>query len=195
MVTFSGVQYFPANPRAEDIRILDIAHHLSRICRYTGAIIPEHYSVAEHSVHVSYMVPHEHALAGLLHDAPEAYLNDLSRPLKRSLPDYRRLEEKNWRAICEVFGMDVELPECVHEADVRVYLAERAAVMGPLPVGEEYAGNLTPAPVTILALAPNKAKRLFLNRYYELTSGFGYARLCGEPADGSPPTRDAAWCA
>lgn len=184
MCTFSGVMYWPSDPRVEDVRIVDIAHHLSRICRYTGAVKVEHYSVAEHSVLVSHMVPPEHALDGLLHDAPEAYCNDLSRPLKTSLPDYKKIEERNWRVIAEKFRLTPVLPECVHVADIRVYLTERAALMPP---HDEDVGLAVydPAPVTIRALAPNAAEKLFMERYYELTRWWPSVPR-GVPADGSP---------
>lgn len=73
MQTFSGALYWPMDPRPEDVNILDIAHSLSMQCRYTGHV-SKFYSVAEHSVHVSNIVPKELAMCGLLHDATEAYL-------------------------------------------------------------------------------------------------------------------------
>ena len=174
MCTFSGVQYFPANPRVEDVRIVDIAHHLARLCRFTGAIKPEHYSVAEHSVHVSHTVPPEHAFAGLMHDAPEAYMNDVNRPLKRSLPDYKRIEQLNWAVIAEKFGLPPELPPEVHEADVAVFFTEQALLLPPMPARDEHDAKAR-APVEILSLGPNAAERLFLTRFYEL-SGWPYLR-------------------
>src|SRR3990167_7917384 len=170
MCTFSGVQYFPANPRVEDVRIVDIAHHLARLCRFTGAIKTEHYSVAEHSVHVSHTVPPEHTFAGLMHDAPEAYMNDVNRPLKHSLPDYKRIEQLNWAVIAEKFGLPAELPPEVHDADAAVFLTEQALLLPPLPARGEYAAQAGAA-VEILSLAPNAAERLFLARFYELTRG------------------------
>lgn len=172
MCTFSGVQYFPGAPRVEDVRIVDIAHHLSRLCRFTGAIRPEHYSVAEHSVHVSYVVPEAHALAGLLHDSPEFAICDLNRPTKVQTPDYQRLEALNWAVIAEKFGLPLVLPPCVHEADMRVLMAEMAALMPPMPAKHDYE-HVVPAPVRILALGPNAAEKLFLDRFYELTRGLG----------------------
>ena len=168
MCTFSGVQYFPANPRVEDVRIADIAHALSMLCRYTGHT-RRFYSVAEHSVHVSHIVPASLRLAGLMHDAPEAYMNDINRPLKRSLPDYKAIEDRNWAVIAKKFSLPSVLPAEIHEADVRVYLTERAVLMPPLPVYEALGSGLSPAPVKILSLEPGAAKRLFLDRYYELT--------------------------
>lgn len=170
MCTASGVKYYPAAPRVEDVRIEDIAHHLSRLCRFTGAIIPEHYSVAEHSVLVSQVVPRKHALAGLLHDAPEAYLNDINRPAKRSLPDYKALEARNWAVISYKFGLPLDLPREVHEADVRVFLAEVAAIMPPMPDTHGFE-HVTPAAVTIWAHHPEAAKRRFMERFAELAGG------------------------
>ena len=172
MCTASGRQYFPANPRAEDIDVRDIAHHLSRINRYTGAILVEHYTVAEHSVHVSYACPRELAYVGLMHDWPEYVLNDLNRPTKHQCADYQRLEDLNWRVGAAKLGLPLQMPPEVKAADVAVYRAERrAGIMCPLPAHEPYFDG-DPAAVKILALAPNAARKLFLDRYYELTSGF-----------------------
>lgn len=178
MITFSGVQYYPTVPRAADVRIVDIAHHLSMLCRFTGAV-RKFYSVAEHSVHVSYCVPHEHALTGLLHDATESYVNDLSRPLKRSLPDYRAIEHLNWVAICEKFALPVAMPQCIHDADNAVLNAERDALMPPMSTAQlaEWPQCEWVAPVTIMALPPNGAEALFLQRYTELTRGRGAVAL------------------
>jgi hypothetical protein len=171
MCTFSGVQYYPAAPRMKDVRIVDIAHALSMLCRYTGHC-RQFYSVAEHSVHVSHTVPAPLALLGLMHDATEAYVNDLSSPLKRSLPDYKMIEAFNWVAIARRFGLPEQLPRDIHLADMAVLRAEQAALMPPLPA-DDGLSHIEPAPVTILALAPAAAEALFLERFYELTRAQG----------------------
>lgn len=80
---YNGGTIEPLNPDPDDINIVDIAHALSNLCRWTGHV-KKFCSVAEHCVHVSKMVPMEERLAALLHDASEAYLADLARPIKQA---------------------------------------------------------------------------------------------------------------
>ena len=164
--TFSGLKYWPADPRAEDVNLQDIAHALSMLCRYTGHV-DRFYSVAEHSWHVSYLVSKPNALAGLLHDATEAYTNDISRPLKRSLPEYQQLENLNWLAIAQAFGLPDELPVEVHEADRNMLSVEKSALLKPLPEWETDFG-WPRLPVKVFAWRPEVAERMFLQRFYEL---------------------------
>lgn len=92
LITFTGKRFYPLDPREEDIDIVDIAHSLSLLNRFNGHTeFP--YSVAQHSIKVSYLVDPQFALDGLLHDATETYVNDLPRPLKRNLQDYRAVED------------------------------------------------------------------------------------------------------
>lgn len=192
--TFSGVVYTPTSPRVQDVRIIDIAHHLSLLCRYTGAC-RQFYSVAEHSVLVSQCVPPEMALAGLLHDATEAYVNDLNRPLKHSwlLWGYRVVERRNWLVIAEKFGLPATLPREVHEADLAVLFAEQMEIMLPLPQYQGFRGE--PADVAIECWSPAIAEKMFMNRYYELTRGKPYAIQRGAPTDGSPAWTTLEGCA
>lgn len=168
--TFSGVKYYPAAPRPEEVRIVDIAHHLSMLCRYTGAC-KKFYSVAEHSCLVSEVGPPEYALERLLHDAPEFVLNDLNRPTKHTwwLWGYRRLEARNWRTIAQKFGLNERLQQSTKDADNAVLMAERKVLMLPLP-GKPWLKD-EPADVQIMCLPPDEAESLFLSRFYELTKG------------------------
>jgi hypothetical protein len=93
MQTFTGRQFFPMDPRPEEVDPTDIAHALSLLCRYNGHV-DRFYSVAEHCVHLSYVVPPEHALWALLHDATEAYVGDMISPLKIHMPGYRAAEDR-----------------------------------------------------------------------------------------------------
>jgi hypothetical protein len=105
ILTFSGRKFFPLDPRAEDVCIEDIAHHLAQVCRFTGACWVA-YTVAEHSVRVARLLPPRLSLYGLLHDAGEAYLADVARPVKDSFPAFRKAEEGIMRVVHEAFGME-----------------------------------------------------------------------------------------
>jgi hypothetical protein len=101
IMTYTGKHFTPFDPKIEAIDILDIAHALSNICRF-GGHCSEFYSVAEHSILVSVLCPPELKLAGLLHDAAEAYLGDIPTPLK-SLA-FRGAEIKLMEVIYRKYG-------------------------------------------------------------------------------------------
>ena len=167
--TFSGLQFWPLDPRPEELRIEDIAHALSQQCRFAGHS-RLFYSVAEHSVHVSALCPLEDALWGLLHDASEAYLQDVARPLK-SLPEfaaYREAERHLQEMIVRGFGLDAEPPASVHDADnAMLHLESRCLLTGGLGLPETIAG---PAPTfTVHApWPPLRAEQEFLARFRQL---------------------------
>lgn len=165
MQTRAGLAYWPLDPKPEEILIDDIAHALGMLCRY-GGHCRRFYSVAEHSVLVSKLVPKEHALLGLLHDATEAYLVDIPRPVKRMLPQYQELEEINWRAIAAKFRLPISMPPCIKEADLAVCLAEQKALMTPAPYPWSITGAIPK--VDIECLPPAAAASHFLERFYEI---------------------------
>lgn len=169
MQTCTGRIFFPHAPDPTQLNLLDISHHLSMICRFTGAV-REFYSVAEHSVHVSMVVPPEHAFTALLHDATEAYISDLSRPLKQSLPAYKVIEQDIWLALCERYGLPAIMPDCIKDADTAVLVAEMAKLMpGPKPGdGGLWYPDREPAQVKIRALSPRRARYVFWHRLAEL---------------------------
>jgi hypothetical protein len=91
MVTASGIPFDILNPHPENVDIVDVAHHLSRINRFTGAIKFEHYSVAQHSIlcaKVMRIMAPQFELHALLHDAHEAYIGDISTPMKNAIEAY-----------------------------------------------------------------------------------------------------------
>lgn len=93
METYTGRYVNPLNLLPKDIDIVDIAHHLSLICRFNGAC-KEFYSVAQHSIYVASMVTEKDKLAALLHDAHEAYCGDFIRPWKYAIPDLKKFEDR-----------------------------------------------------------------------------------------------------
>lgn len=120
--TFTGREFYPLQGAGE-IVVEDIAHALANQCRYSGHC-ERFYSVAEHSVRLA-MVTYRRAhdlqttRAALLHDASEAYLHDLPRPLKRrpEFAFYREAEDRLQRRILREFGLPEELPVSVHALD------------------------------------------------------------------------------
>ena len=164
ITTYSGIQFYPLNPRVEDINIVDVAHHLSNICRFTGAC-REFYSVAQHSIYVSQMCDPEHALRGLLHDATEAYLSDIAGPVKHAdgFSFYREAEKVLDMAICTKFGLPHEMHESVKTADKRVFATEVRDLMPSNSV-------LTDEPYTwhIYPQQPTEAESLFLDYFHTI---------------------------
>lgn len=158
--TFTGRYVDPLRLRGGDICIEDIAHHLSNLCRYTGAC-PRFYSVAQHSFLVAHRLaaegaPLELQMAGLLHDAAEAYFNDLASPVKHAveLEAYSHLEREATRLILCVFGVDPDLLADVKAADDAIFRDEVATWWGDL--------NL------ITPLYPDAAKRGFIATFNTL---------------------------
>lgn len=164
--TASGKMFFPLNPKSEDVDIVDIAHSLSMKCRYSGHC-KIFYSVAEHSVYVSHFVPQEIALWGLLHDAGEAYLVDVPRPIKPFLTGFKELENNVMRAVCDHFGLPHEEPPEVKRIDTAILADEMAQIMGPPPAGWNLPEH--PIGIQIQGWSPEVSKMNFLSRFYYLT--------------------------
>lgn len=119
MQTVSGRQFWPLDPRPDEIHIEDIAHALSQLCRYGGHVL-RFYSVAEHCVHVARAAPQPLKLPALLHDASEAYLQDVIRPIKRHLTNYERIEAELERAVAVRFGLSWPWHPEVKRLDARI---------------------------------------------------------------------------
>ena len=119
----SGKHVHTLSPAPGEIDIDDIARALSHICRFLGHT-EEFYSVAQHSVLVSLLVPRADAMWGLLHDAAEAYLGDLPRPVKSApqMEVYRVTEDRLLACVAVKFGLVPQMPESVKRAD-KVMLA------------------------------------------------------------------------
>lgn len=130
--TVNGGQFFPLDPRAEEIDVEDLSHRLAAEPRYQGAT-REPYSVAQHCVLLSCAVSLENAWAALHHEDPEAWLKDVPGSLKPFLPDYQRIEDQVWIACVERFKLPLIVPQEVRELDLRIRLNERRDLMAPPP--------------------------------------------------------------
>lgn len=172
VMTASGVRFTPLVPRDGDICIEDIAHALAQINRFGGhARVP--YSVAQHSVHVSQIceallhgvrspaLP----LAGLLHDASEAYLADVCTPVKSTpaFGPYRSVEAVLQAAIYVHFGLSAHTPDAVHVVDRRMCRTEQRDLMPP-----PYQTDIRPYQLTIDPWPWQYAQEMFLIRFKEL---------------------------
>lgn len=166
-MTFTGKEFYPLSPRQQDIDILDIAHALSNICRWTGHA-PEFYSVAQHSVLVSKLCDPEYAMWGLLHDAAEAYVSDISRPVKHDpkMKGYRAIEDNLIKSIALKFGLKgLKVPDHIKMWDARVLQSEATAFFGDVATAWKLA---EPASVEIKPVHPRVAKSQFISRFNEL---------------------------
>lgn len=179
MQTHSGRRFYPMDPVPADVDPKDIAHALSLLCRYNGHV-DRFYSVAEHCVLMSEYVEEHHgpelALWALLHDATEAYVGDMIRPLKVHMPAYREAEDRVMWTIAYRFRLlrsgraTAELPPEVKQADSRILLTERAALMSATaePWDVEH---LDPLPVPVTGWSPDLAEVLYAERLSELLAG------------------------
>jgi 5'-nucleotidase len=165
--TYVGKQFWPLAPRAEDLDILDIAHSLSLQCRFNGHS-RVFYSVADHSVRVAENLPRDLALWGLLHDAAEAYLGDLSRPLKSQLEAqwFNDAEDRLLRIIAETYGLAWPMPPQVRAADDVLLVTEARDLMREPPA--DWCLEAKPLAARIEPLEPAAAEALFLERYEAL---------------------------
>lgn len=160
--TYTGKRVDLFNFKIADVDIQDIAHHLSNLCRFTGAV-RNFYSVAQHCVYVSGLIGGPTmALMGLLHDAAEAYVNDLSTPIKHSgrVQEYVALEEQIQRVIMLKFGLphNADFETRVKAADTTAYEYEKHHLFNN-PTSRLY------------CYTPDEAKKIYLDKYYALTFG------------------------
>jgi hypothetical protein len=116
MITASGRKFYPFNPQPEDVDLGDIAHHLSMICRFNGAV-SRFYSVAQHSVHCAELIlsqdsaPAGAAFHALMHDTAEAYMGDIIHPIKSQIANAKVIEARILNVIYAALGLTLPTPE------------------------------------------------------------------------------------
>lgn len=158
----TGTYVNPFELRPDQVHIEDIAHHLSMVNRFTGGS-PFPVSVAQHSVWVSDHVGDDPdmQLAGLIHDAPEAFINDLASPIKYNpkLDVYRQLDNDISKVVFEAFGLPFELLKRTKGSDDKAFETEVASFYN--------SDRLLPSEV-IHEITWRQAKKRFLDRYYAI---------------------------
>lgn len=175
--TYSGRLVDPTNVRIEQLNWLDIGHALSRICRFNGHA-SDFMSVAEHSVYVSRRAAEICVAAkakpeyvkmvarwGLIHDASEAYLGDVTRGLKYSdlFAGYRAVEKKLMSLVCRWADLPEEEPLAVHQADNEILYDEARANFSSLHPQGGWEKLAPGASWDIQCLYPPQARQLFLD--------------------------------
>lgn len=173
--TFTGDAFDIFHPTVQAVHLIDIAHALGMICRYNGHCT-ERYSVAEHSVHVANYLActgwsNRVCLLGLLHDAAEAYIGDLCRPIKTmpELRPYRVVEEACQRVILEKFGLEETAEDAyrIKFADNVLTRAEAFELMSTK--GEAWNwGDIPFVPRKFGFWSPTEACLRFLEAFYDL---------------------------
>lgn len=171
-----GFPFYALDPHPDEIRIAEIAAQLSRICRFNGALRDdvELYNVAQHSCLVHDHLPDALKLEGLLHDAHEYMLGDMSKPVKMNLAllagaDYwKQLEHIVEAAVRAKFGLPKLMTPAVKEQDYIAVATEHRDLQ--VHTGFVDWGNPPePWPETIVPWRPRRARQEFLDRFHTLT--------------------------
>lgn len=170
ILTYTGQKIDPLKPEPGKIALLDIAHALSNICRFTGHS-SSFYSVAQHSLLVAKLCDPEYRLEGLLHDAPEAYLNDIARPLKRTgeFKFYREIEAAWWAAIQERYDLDTwSADDHIKLWDEQALILEGECFMASIKDWQLPPKRPEIQKLAIRAVSPIEAKQAFLKTFNDL---------------------------
>jgi hypothetical protein len=177
--TFTGKKVNPYRLQLDDIDIRDIAHSLSLLCRFVGHC-NIFYSVAQHSLHVSDLVFHElgqqvvedvrfasrTCLAALLHDGAEAYISDISRPVKYSIREFGELERRISGKIMQKFGCVGADWTLIKKMDSKMLASEALYLMHSK--GEGWYLPEPPITCTISSHTPEAIEHLFLERFHTI---------------------------
>uniref|UniRef100_A0A6M3JGC0 Phosphohydrolase n=1 Tax=viral metagenome TaxID=1070528 RepID=A0A6M3JGC0_9ZZZZ len=161
ITTYTGKKFHFLNPQPGEICIEDIAHALALTCRF-GGHCREFYSVAEHSYRVAMIVDKKDKLAALLHDAHEAYLHDVPRPIKHDIIGYADIADRIQKVIHKSFSAIVYYPDHLKFADDVLLATEARDIMTTTQDWAELPMSLT------LKIQPTNwrlAEKIFLDFY------------------------------
>ena len=174
--TYSGAPFDFDNPEGHYFNVMDFAHALSMLCRYNGHT-KRFYSVGEHLIRCSNLVPEKFAFEALMHDVSEAYMSDMPRPLKNIMGEYKTLEVRIETAIAKQFNLPVPMSPEVKECDNKILLIEREILMNDAPFPWNHYGT-TPytrtefwnSMLNVSAYTPDIVESKFINRFNELSA-------------------------
>jgi uncharacterized protein len=177
IITSIGRRFWPLEPTNDQVHLEDIASALSKMCRFTCHIKSDDiYSVAQHAVYVSHLVPVGYALEALHHDSSEAYLTDVASPVKHApgfMEVYRRHEDALTAVIYSAFDVPFtgNMHPSIKEADHRMLVTEARDLM-PVPIDggwESTRLNMADAyEFRITVWSPREARHRFTQRHNEL---------------------------
>ncbi len=166
ILTHTGIKFHPFSSRCPDFSIRDIAHSLSLQCRWNGHT-REFYSVAQHCIETSWACHSRFRREALLHDATEAYISDVPRPVKAMLPEFKAQEDALMERIFRCYGLQFPLPGDVHRVDYLMLIVEARdlfddgrAVQLFGDAGVRSVGGLS----KLVPMSPAQAEQAFLYR-------------------------------
>ena len=159
--TYLGNRFYPSEPRIDRIDIEDIAHGLAFQCRFNGQTT-RFYSVAQHSLMVAALVSPRLRLPALLHDAAEAYLGDMVKPLKRLFPEFSRLEIGVLDLIGQRFSVNLRSQPAIEKADLVALATEKRDLMPHSTETWTSLAGISPLPELIDPWSPEEAKQRFM---------------------------------
>jgi hypothetical protein len=167
ILTSQGTYFNFVAPRESEINVTIIAHALSNLCRFTGHC-REFYSVAQHAVLVSMIVPPELAYFALHHDDAEAFVGDVASPLKKMLPGYKEIERYVEAEVFRRMSLPATLPPEVKRADLVALRTEQRDLMHKAGGLWTSLDGIEPADIRIAPLSPRAAFELYMDRHTEL---------------------------
>ncbi len=177
--TYLGNRFYPLERRIDTIDIEDIAQGLAYQCRFNGQT-SNFYSVAQHSLLVAKLLPVHRRKAALLHDAAEAYLGDMVKPLKRLLPEYSEIEDAVTRLIADRFDVDFADYHEIKQADLIALATEKRDLMPNSTENWSYLTGVVPLDERIVPIDPLQAKSEYLYQFSLVANGANFNSQNGE---------------
>lgn len=167
ITTKSGRQVSLLNPLSSQIDIGDIAHGLAYQCRFNGQTT-RFYSIAQHCLMVASILPDHLKLAGLLHDAAEAYVGDIVQPLKLLLPDFQVIEDRFMQAIGLRLGITLGHHPDIKHADLVALATEKRDLLPRERCNWAVLDGISPMSRMTLPMTPEQAEEAYLKTFFAL---------------------------